>query len=472
MAQDPAQNLDSPQKLAGYYERRIGISRLTKNTISDGPDALASVAFAVTITQYVESMQIYDTLDSAFRMADMTISDPVSFRNTMPLTGHEIISVSYSNALSTSSTKPKIIHFMIHNIIEETEAAATTATQKKLTLKLVEFPAFEFLVSRQIYKTYQIDEKNTPTQSFSSIVKDTLESIEDFSKWYDYDIVDSTSNAVNFYIPNWLPLKIINFCKKYAISKDKQYPMYVFHIGNDPQRDKPIAYFKPVYSFVDNSSKFRSYGHSFNEVNKQNGGTENGEYSPVDTIIEHSFEYFNSQNVGTLSGETSVTFDYLQDNNYVSTDYDSYLKSQFKGVAAFPLYPFGHGNQWSSFRKTGWNYSEGRENIKNELHNEYASNIFKNGIKCKAMVYVFEARMCGERAELIFNVNNPMLVYDKMMSGAWITWSITDTFIGGQAFSTIYFYNDGFGDISEPTSTFNKINTITGVKSPDTIQQS
>jgi hypothetical protein len=470
MAIDESQNADSIQKLAGLYERKIGISRLTKDTISQGPDVLAQKAFNSTITQYVDSLVIFDSLDGAFRMADMVISDPISFRATAPLTGHEIISVSYSNALSTSSTKQKIIHFMIHNITEDIDASSTTVNLKKLTIKLIEFPAFEFLASNQYYKTYPIDERNTPKHRFSDIVKDMLNGIEDFTKWYDLDIEDSTSNSVNFFVPNWCPLKVLNFCKKFAISEKKKYPMYIFHIGNKGTSDKPVAHFKPVYSFVDDSKKYRAYGHAFNEV-QDPSDTRTGTYSPVDTIHEHSFEYFDSQNVGSLSGDTGVLFDYLEDNTYIANDYDTYLISTFKGLAPYPTYPFGHGNQWSRFHRSGWNYTEGRENIKNKIQNDYATCILRGGVKCKAMAYVFEGRECGERAELIFNIVSNDKINDKMMSGAWITWSITDTFIGGQGFSTITFYNDGFNEIIDQTNTFSKINTITGTNAPETIEQ-
>jgi hypothetical protein len=462
---------DSPQKLVGLHESSVGLTRMTKDTISDGPAALQSKAFEYLITPYVETLQIYDSLDSAFRMADMTIGDSTSWRAVAPLTGHEIISVAYKNGLSDGNSKMKIIHFMIHNIIEEPVETAVSNGFKKLIIKLVEFPAFKFLVSNQVYKTYPIDEKNTPKQRFSDIVKDMLTNIKDFSKWYDTDIEPSTSNAVNFYVPNWLPIKVINYCKKYAVSEKKNYPMYVFHIGNKADTDKPVAYFKPVYSFVDDSSKFRAYGTSNQEINKQNPDNR-GTYAPTDTMDTYSFEYFDAQRVGVLSGNTEVSVDYIQDNKYVSTDYDVYLKSKFHGINSYPLYPFGNGNQWSSFGRSAWNATEGAINIKNELYNEYAHGMMSGGLKCKAMCPIYEGRMCGERAELIFNVADTSTKRtDKMMSGAWITWSISDHLIGGSAFSTIYFYNDGFIEIDEPSHTFNKINTITGTKSPESITQ-
>ena len=464
------QNSDSVQKLVSCYTSNIGLTRMTKTTISEGPAALQSKAFNYSITPFVEILQVYESLDSAYRMADMVISDPISWRSIAPLTGHEIFSVSYRNAISPSDSNTKILHFMIHNIVEDPTATSLNGF-KKLIIKLVEFPAFKFLMSNQIYKTYPIDERNTPKQRFSDIVKDTLNSIQDFSKWYDVEIEDSIKDSVNFFIPNWLPMKVINYCKKYAISEKKNYPMYIFHIGSKNNVDKPTAYFKPIYSFVEDANIYRAYGSSFQDVNKQDPNSSGKKsYAPTDVIQTSSFDYFDAQNIAVLSGNTEILFDYLNDNKYVASNYDSYLQTKHRGLSPFPIYPFGNGNQWSSFHRSGWNSVEGSINIKNELQNEYALNMLTRGIKCKCMCSIYEGRACGERAELIFNVADKQKMYDEMMSGAWITWSITDHLMNGAAFSTIYFMNDGFIKINDSTNTFNKINTITGVNSPDEIK--
>ena len=468
MPTQPNQSLDSPQKLVNCYETRIGMSRLTKTTISDGPSALEQQAFNFLITPHVYGLQIFESLDAAYRTGEMIIDDPINFRSVVPFTGHEIITVGYKNALTSSDSKMKILHFMIHNITEDAHPNSTQAGFKRLTLKLVEFPAFEFLTSNQFYKTYPIDEKNTPNQRFSDIVKDMLNGIKDFSKWYDIDVMDSTQNSVNFFVPNWLPMKVINYCKKYAVSQDKNYPNYVFHIGNIVGNNKPTAYFKPVYSFVDKVNKSRPYGTSFEELDKSNS---RGSYSMTDVMQKYSFEYHDAQKkVLTLSGNTDVLFDYLQDNSYVSTDYDVFINSTHKGLSPFPTYPYGHGNQWSSFGRSPWNYQEGSINIKNELYNEYVNGLIDTGVACRGMCPIYEGRACGERAELIFNVNDKDKICDKMMSGAWITWGITDVLINGASFTSIYFKNDGFVEIIDPSQTFIKINTITGEKAPESIK--
>jgi hypothetical protein len=462
------QSNDNPQRLVNCYETRIGMSRLTKTTISEGPNALEAKAFNFLITAHVFGVQIFESLDAAYRTADMIIDDPINFRAVVPFTGHEIITVGYKNALTSSDSKMKIIHFMIHSITEDAHPNAMDSGFKRLTLKLVEFPAFEFLMSNQYYKTYPIDEKNTPNQRFSDVVKDMLNDIEHFDKWYDIEVEDSTQKSVNLFIPNWLPMKVINYCKKYTVSQAKNYPAYVFHIGNVVGNNKPTAFFKPIYSFVDNANKFRPYGTSYIETNKT---PESGSYSMTDIIQKYSFEYHDTQKkVCFLSGNTEVLFDYLQDNSYIASNYDDYLKSTHKGISPFPVYPYGHGNQWSSFHRSPWNYQEGSTIIKNEIRNEYVNGLIDSGVSCKGMCPIYEGRACGERAELIFNINDKDKICDKMMSGAWITWSIVDVLINGASYTSIHFKSDGFVEIKDPSQTFTKINTITGIKAPESIK--
>lgn len=470
MTDTNGQNYDNVQKLVSSCTRRIGMTRLTRTTISEGPDALVEKVFKYLITPYVDAFTIYDSLDGAFRMAEMVISDAVNWRAIAPLTGHEVVSIAYKNGLSSSNAKEKIIHFRVHNVIEETTDQAQQAGFNRIVVKLVEFPAFHMLSSNQIYKTYPIDENNTPNLRLSQIVKDTLDNIKFFSLWYDVQIEDSVKDSIHFFIPNWIPLKTINFCKKYAISEKKSYPMYVFHIGNDPTQDKPIAYFKPVFSFIDDVAKFRAYGTSYEEVNKEdiNDNTKI-KYSPADIINKFSFDYFDAQKTSSFSGDTEVLFDYQDDNEYIATDYDAFLNSKYKGISPYVAYPISYGNQWSSFYRSGWNRVEGEKLITNELYNEYASNILLGGVRCKSMASIYEGRSTGERAELIFNVVNSDDKFDKMMSGAWLTWGVNDYFVGGRSFSSITFISDSFVNITDSTNTFKKINTITDNIEPDVI---
>jgi hypothetical protein len=472
MTDTNSQNYDSVQKLVNSCNRRIGLTRMTKNTVSEGPDALMEKAFNYLITAYVDAFTIYNSLDSAFRMADMVISDPINWRAVAPLTGHEVISIAYKNGLSASDAKEKIIHFRVHNIIEETTDPAAQAGFNRIVVKLVEFPAFQMLTSNQIYKTYPIDENNTPNLRLSQIVKDTLDNIKYFSLWYDVDIEDSVKDSIHFFVPNWIPLKVMNFCKKYAISEKKSYPMYVFHIDNDPKQDKPIAHFKPVFSFIDDVTKYRAYGSSYEDTNKESiNDNQKVVYSPADVISKSSFDYFDAQRTSTFSGDTEVLFDYQDDNEYIATDYDAYLNSKYKGISPYVAYPISYGNQWSSFYRSAWNKVEGEKLISNELYNEYASNILLGGLRCKSMAAIYEGRSPGERAELIFSVVNTDMKFDEMMSGAWLTWEVNDHFIGGRAFSSITFISDSFVNINDTTNTFKKINTITDNLEPDTINQ-
>lgn len=461
------QSRDNIQRLVFSCERRIGLTRLTENTIKDGPDELMKKCFNYLITDYVDNFSIYDTLDSMFRTATMIISDPVNWRTIAPFTGHEIITIAYKNGLTNSDTKEKIIHFRVSNIREEQNTTTLSSGHKRLIVNLVEFPAFHFLTSNQYYKSYPVDENNTPNIKISDIIKDMLQNIKYFNLWYDIEIEETLKDNISVFIPNWIPMKVVNFCKKYAISEKDKYPNYTFHIGNTGTKDKPIIYFKPIFSFIDDRNKFRPYGLTFQDINKEDTfNTKQITYSPIDTIHAYSFQYFDAKATNYFSGNTDFIFDYSEDNEYICTDYKKYLEREYKGINKFVIYPISYGNQWSTFNRSGWHKKEGEMLIKGELYNEYANNILLNGIYCEAMSCVFEGRNTGERAEIIFNINDANKTYDEMFSGAWLTWSVEDHFSLGKCFSSIKFINDSFVKITDPSNTFKSINTITSNREP------
>jgi len=465
------QFIDSPQRLASSCERRIGLTRLTETTIEEGPDALMDKSFNYLITEFVDNFEIHESLDASFRTATIIMSDPINWRNVAPLTGNEIISIAYKNALTASDSKEKILHFRVLNVREEPTNNSLESGYKRLIINLVEFPAFNFLTSNQYYKTYNIDADNTPNLKLSDIVGDMLDNIKHFKKWYDVDIEESTKNSIHFYVPNWIPLKVINYCKKYAVSDIKKYSNYVFHIGNVPNNPKPVAYFKPVFSFIDKYNKFRAYGTSFQDVNKDDIIQANTpEYGPLDVIQTYSFQYYDARKTNTFSGNTEFIFDYIDDNEYICTDYKNFIERNYKSINPYIMYPSAYGNQWSSFYRSAWNKKEGEILIKNELFNEYSRNIINGGLYCEAMTSIFEGRTVGERAELIFNIKDTDKEFDEMLSGGWLTWSIEDRFVMGKCFSSVKFVNDSFVNISDPSHTMKAINTITTDRSPDTIE--
>lgn len=455
------------QKGLNSCQFTIGITRLTRDTIKKGPQDLEQHCFNAVISQFVESFTIADSLDGSYRTCEMILNDLYNMREIVPFTGTEIISIYYKNVLAEDQPNSrKLIHFSIHSISEIPVETALSAGHKKLNIKLVEFPIYNFLIANQYYKTYPINANNKPNLKFSDIVKDQLSLVPNFYDWYDIDIEDSTSNAISFYVPNWSILKTINYCRKYAVSQKDNMGSYVFHVGKEVGRSKPVIYFKPVLKFVNDINKSRVYGTSYQDV-----GRKQGSYNPIDTIQSYIFKYHDAQKVSVMSGNTEVTFDYLKDNLYISSDYDDFLKNKYRGLNNYPIYPTSNGNMWSTFHRSAFNQEEAKINLKNELFNEYANNLLYNSVSCIAQCHISEARNVGERAELIFNVADTEKVYDKMFSGSWITWSSVDAYVNGIATSTVTFINDGFNDILDPSNTFQTINTITGEKAPEKVKQ-
>jgi hypothetical protein len=471
MTDNPALDQNSAQKLSYTCDRRIGVTRFTEKSIQEGPEAIIEKCFKNQISEFVESFSIYDSLDGMFRIADMNVTDPLGWRSVAPLTGNELVAIAYKSNVSGSTSKEKILIFRILKITEENTSYGESANRNKsLIIKLVEFPIFNFLLAQQLYKTYPIDAYNTPKLRLTDIVKDCIKQIKNFDTWYDVEIEDSVKDNINFYVPGWNLMKVANFCNKYALSEKKKYSNYVFNMSSKPDKDKAVLQLKPIFSFVDDSQKFRLYSNTYQEVSKLSS-TQNERYNVTDVINSFSFNYYDAKESLDMSGTTNVLFDYIEDNEYVNSDVKDFIK-RYKGLNKFVANQHSYGNQWSSFLTAPWNKKEGELLIKNEMKNYYGKILLKAGINCKAMTPIFEGRQVGERAELIFNggSDDNQDANDKMFSGAWITWEVVDTFLINSCYSSITFINDGFVDIKDPTNTVKNINTITGTNEPEDLE--
>jgi len=471
----------SPQQYAENIEYSIGINRISSSTAADGFDNFDG--FALTINGLVDSFEIHDSLDQMFRIAVMTLKDPSNYREVGPITGNEIISIMYRNALSTTEAPHKIINFRIFSVKEILNPSKPEVlTHKLIRLILVEYPVYDFLTFNQVYKTYPISDDNTPTLQISQIVKDILNEVPNLNKWCQLDIDDTEKENLNFYVPNWTPMKAINFLKKYATSDADQYPLYVFYTRNDDgskfARNKPVLTFKSVYSLVDDSSVSRAYGLSQQHVDKKpiNQPEEDDDtsipedtspksYSPLDILLSYEFEFFDASRMsfGDLSGQTQSTFDYLEDNMYFGSDYVNWQETKFKALTPYAMHSLKYGNQWSQFDHSGWHQKEAKKLLNQESYNKFSQHTLLGGLRCKAISRVFESRNPGERAELIIASGDRDRAVDMMMSGPWLTWSIIDKFDGSKAWSEIVFVKDSYTQIDDEFSYFKRVEMITGL---------
>jgi hypothetical protein len=280
---DDRKNLN-PIEAVTKADYLVGLTRLStgvgssKRAKSTWDLDYSSIDFFQQVLEGTFRIEIDEQLDSYFRTAKIYISDRQTVLSYLPLTGNELITIRYTNALiqegySTEGLAPKILHFSISNIENSINTLEGYEKGARIVIiHLVEAPSFSLLTNNTIYKTYPIEsgEKGSNTKSkrnstlsnlmeHAIIGEGALKSLSNkiINKWYEVEIEpskQSDDSKIDFYFPNWTISKTLNYLKRFAIS-NKNYPYYLFYI-RPPEKEglKSKIYMKTLYSLFEEIS--------------------------------------------------------------------------------------------------------------------------------------------------------------------------------------------------------------------------
>lgn len=451
----------------------VGICRVdTLDKSYDSIDWFEYVLPSVVMFEVIESMEMH------FKTGKCLIYDPSKIRKQIPITGNEVITIKYRNALHGSDTPPKIVHFRIFNVQEtQDDLKPNYPHLSYLMLNLIEFPAFEMFAIPHIYKTWdwEDDGENTQGVVISDAVKELLEdSVHNFKNWWDLEVDDTTSedeDKVLFYSPNWTVMQSINYLSQFAQKQGKKYPNYYFKtVQPDEEGKKPKIHFKSIYSSMEGGARpyqtqepEQMYRNTVTgEEGPQKPEPEDGDtFDPVDTILQYSFDWGNSNQLyANISGETLINWDAKESVHYLAYDFEKFI-NEYKGLGFYSTWMDKPGRdkkgvQWNRFYACPWKKKKQAQNfMRNSMFRKYFNNSIKVATKC----HVNALRKCGENSRLFFtNYENEERI-DLMFSGNWICWEIRDIIHGsGNAASEITFLKDSF--FVEPENPSNYVKKI------------
>jgi len=452
----------SPFEAVNNCGYTVGITR-----INDFSESYTGTDFFITsIGETVIKFEVYESLDTYFRNARMVCHDRFATREFMPLTGNEIISIRYKNSIHPEGVPEKVIHFFINEVKEVQNPTEYDRGSNLLEFSLVEAPIHYFLTSNAVYKTYSWDggsKSKYPSRAKTiyDLMNDTINAIPYIRNWYDIDVeqtMDTEDDKINFFIPNWTPMKTLSYLRKFAVNKDGL-PYYVCYVESPSKfGEKPILRCKSIYSLMKQkdyhifSSHFAQHTYrspqGSTEATRNINDGETDKYDISNTIQNRRFSYFNrlKSSFGQLSGETFATFDYIQDNKYVAFDYNTF-KSKYSGLGQYAIHSTNYGNQWSQFRPHSFNDNKKLLKMK---QNEYAYNTIQSAISCQLDMTMNELRKPVQLVDIVFKSAMIETNIDQMMSGKWLLWGQIDALgaIGGSAGSYVVCIKDGFENIT------------------------
>jgi hypothetical protein len=118
-------------------------------------------------------MELHASINGMYRYGSISLFDDGGIRESLPLTGNEIITIMYRNSYKTDSgSQPTIIHFNIFDIEEETyyptAMDSKRFTTKLLKLHIIECPFFLLYNQNLWQKSYGKDtgEESTSEKIF------------------------------------------------------------------------------------------------------------------------------------------------------------------------------------------------------------------------------------------------------------------------------------------------------------------
>ncbi len=472
----------NPIELVTKASFAVGLTRLSNSGNVGGSDRGKSswdtdydkVDFFKLVLAGVFRIEIEEQLDSYFRTAKVYISDRQTLLSLLPLTGNEIITIRYKNALivddsNTEGLSPKILHFSISNITNSTNTLDGIEKGSRIfILNLVEAPAFSLLTNKSIYQTFSIasGKKGDSTHPIRSLTySDIMESAllggdkkqnpqKLLDKWYDIEIEESLKREeckVDFYIPNWTISKTLNYVKMFSVNKNN-YPFYIFYI-TPPEKEglKAKIHLKSLYTLFENKD-FHIFSQNFvpESYRPTIGKTEKFDdyendqqgFNPLNVYFDIKINYFNIIQTAFygLSGETFAIFDYIEDNKYIAYDYYTFVENH-KGLGDVSLHAFDYGNQWSNLRPHS--YIE-PQRLVNKKRNEFAKNQLQSALSCAIHCTINHNRQIGQMIDIPIRAALHDSFEDRTFSGKWLIWGQRDVMTLNNSYSICHVVKEGF----------------------------
>ncbi len=170
------------------------------------------------------SFEIHNSLNGMYRYGSLTVEDKYGIRESLPITGNEIITVAYNNATrgSLTTAKPIFIHFNIFDMEEAMidENDSTRFSRKALKFHLVEAPFFLKYNDVQWQRAWGNDtgidiNGVSVDQIFRQHLEEDLKIKEPSLFIMDFEILRTKPY---FYCPSWKTQRMFSYLLEFAKS--------------------------------------------------------------------------------------------------------------------------------------------------------------------------------------------------------------------------------------------------------------
>jgi len=412
-------------------------------------------------------MEMFSSINGAYRYGYITIFDDGGIREALPLTGNEIISIMYRNPFNETLSKslgsslpsdftsnPMIVHFNIYDIEEipyyGNSDESRRFTTKLLKLHLIESPFFLLYNSTLWQKAYGSPSSKVKINEIFE--KHLIDDLKIYNKANKYNIVElninKMSTEMNFIIPSWKSQQtfsyLLDFCKD-----DQGFGNVKFFNTTNRKTSNIIVNLKSLNNMMQNPTyrEFSLLNESpLMDLKKDPGKINN---RTLNEILKYKFVYYDLSSVTSgLGGGYMLNFDYKNSQYY--TLYDTYEESNKKKENSY----FSNFGLWrdeiSNENSRQYFISEFPKNVaKKYLNNKITKN--KHQIKCEIVTYLDETIQVGDKILIAFISGMTELqrdkqnhLFDEHMTDEWLVEEINDTYKEGKCIRKMTIIKDSF----------------------------
>jgi hypothetical protein len=404
----------------------------------------------VKITDWVCGFEIQDSMEMAFKVGNLYIRFTEDFQKMVQFTGNDFFVINYASSFEINKTlsPTKNVVFRVVGITEEVPAEIENANEKYksqlMCLSLAESPFFDLLVSQYHGVTFPwIDDSELMDQGYDGISGILTEYLQNLLNKHSLDLIlniedtddtlDITKN-INFYSPNWTPLKTINYIKRFASSLIGGYSYYNLNC-----RDNTINIYSidSLYNSKINTAATTTYM-SRDYFNNPNAKYTISNYSNL--ILHHKYNWYNGNDIAFngFGGQTNYTKGFKGNHKFIAFDFREYKKEETP-KDPYWLYSQKHGDQWSDMRYCPYDKPH---LIKNLNRYNYSKKLFSS-VVVEVVTYISSLRSIGDVSRMLIPSSKGII--DANFNDNLMLWSIVDKVgLGKNAVSKLTFKKNSF----------------------------
>lgn len=411
------------------------------------------------------SFEIHQSINGMYRYGYITFEDKVGVRETLPLTGNEILTIRYANNASSLelAAQPRVIHFNVYDI--EESQFSNAGGDERLTDKAIKFHVIE----APFFLKYSCDvwtrSYGTPDNGMAInniFEKHLINDLKIPNNLFSLDL-QKMSTSLHFCSPAWRSQMIFNYLVQFA--RDEQgYGNVKFFTTSDPKTGNVVINLKSINQLFSNP---KATEYTLVNASAFESGHVGIMARTMNQILTHKFVTYDLTTLASgVPGAYILNFDYVLSRYY--TLKDNYKESISRKENAH-FYNFGLWSDKISNAKSK-SFFLGPTNkklAKSYLNNKITEHQFQ--LRCETTTYVDESINPGDKIVIYFMsgmtevTKNQQHLLDEQMSGAWIVEEIVDACANGIGYRKMVLIKDSFLNLYDVSSGVGNSKTLPSV---------